>query len=63
MQSDLPNRYVETRRHKKNPVKIRVTNFGKKIKYSKVKVTKKERNEEGKKMEIGKQPWLILLSM
>ena len=30
-------------------MKIRVTNFGKEIKYSKVKVTKKERNEEGKK--------------
>ena len=31
--SALPDRYVETRKHKK-PVKMRVTNFGKKIKYS-----------------------------
>ena len=40
--SALPDRYVETIRHKK-PVKMSVTNFGKKIKYSKVKVTKKKK--------------------
>ena len=43
---------------------MRVTNLGKKIKYSvESESDQKEKNEEGKKMEIGKQPWLILLSM
>ena len=46
--SALPDRYVETRRHKK-PVKMRVTNFGKKIKYSvESESDQKEKNEEGK---------------
>ena len=46
--SALPDRYVETRRHK-IPVKMRVTNFGKKIKYSvESESDQKEKNEEGK---------------